>query len=329
MNPAKSSSSPPETHRSLRAADGVTNGPPNRPLHGPEEAGMGVGAAAVWLGLSSVLVAAACAYGLSLWLGPSSPWAAALGAALGLAAAALPLTMLLRRVSGHTPPPHGADGLGDSLAPVGVERELFMNLAEREWARARRYGSGAALLWVDVDRYARLCESRGTPAGEAVLMQLLLKTAPTLRPADLITRLRNGRMAVFLAHADATGALDVAERIRERAEQQQVQMHAPVQTLPASSPASSPINHGDASAPGGPALRVTVSVGVATLRPAHLNLQALMDDADEAVAAARQAGGNCVRAAPVDAARLRDPSKWGGEDRRTRPTKPKQGGSSK
>jgi diguanylate cyclase len=277
------------------------------------ESSIGVGAAAVWLGLSGTLVAAAAGYGLSLWLGPTSLWAAALGAALGMAAAALPLALLLRRVGHHAPAGLGADSTLESLAPVGVERELFLNLAEREWARARRYGSGAALLWIDVDRYARLCESRGTSAGEAVLTQLLLKTAPTLRPADLITRLRQGRIAIFLAHADATGALDVAERIRERAEKQEVLAHAPNDTLPA----------------GGPSLRVTVSVGVAHLRPAHLNLQALMDDADDAVAAARQAGGNCVRAAPLDSGRARDASKWGGEDRRTRPTKPKQGGPGK
>jgi diguanylate cyclase len=277
------------------------------------ESSIGVGAAAVWLGLSGVLVAAAAAYGLSLWLGPASTFAAALGAALGMAAAALPLALLLRRVGAHVPAVLGGDGVGDSLAPVGVERELFLNLSEREWARARRYGSGAALLWVDIDRYARLCESRGSPAGEAVLMQLLLKTAPTLRPADLITRLRQGRIAIFLAHADATGALDVAERIRERAEKQELLAQPAEATQPA----------------GGPPLRVTVSVGVAHLRPAHLNLQALMDDADDAVAAARQAGGNCVRAAPVDSARARDASKWGGEDRRTRSTKPKQGGSGK
>jgi diguanylate cyclase len=273
------------------------------------DAGIGVGAAALWLGLGGVMVAAAAGYGLSLWLGPSSPWGAALGAAAGMAAAALPLALLLRRVGQHGPASSRGDGIGDSLAPVGVERELFLNLAEREWARARRYGSGAALLWIDVDRYARLCESRGNAAGEAVLVQLLLKTAPTLRPADLITRLRQGRIAIFLAHADATGALDVAERIRERAEKQDVQPHG-----------------GDAAATSAAApLRVTVSVGVAHLRPAHLNLQALMDDADDAVAAARQAGGNCVRAAPVDSGRARDASKWGGEDRRSRSTKPKQG----
>jgi diguanylate cyclase len=295
------------------------------------ESSIGVGAAAVWLGLSGVLVAAAGGYGLSLWWGLASPWAAAVGAALGMAATSLPLALLLRRVGHHPLAPLGGDGLTDSLAPVGVERELFLNLSEREWARARRYGSGAALLWVDVDRYARLCESRGSSAGEAVLTQLLLKIAPTLRPADLITRLRQGRIAIFLAHADATGALDVAERIRERAEKQEVLADMQTQTqtqAQAHKQTHKQTQSPDATLPAsGPALRVTVSVGVAYLRPAHLNLQALMDDADDAVAAARQAGGNCVRAAPVDSGRARDASKWGGEDRRTRPTKPKQGGS--
>jgi hypothetical protein len=41
-------------------------------------------------------------------------------------------------------------------------------------------------------------------------------------------------------------------------------------------------------------------VGVAALRPAHQNLAALIDDAEAALQAAKAAGGNCVRAAPVD-----------------------------
>jgi diguanylate cyclase len=170
-------------------------------LQAPHSPSVRLGVAAWWLGLSGVLVAGASAYGLSVWLGPTSHWSAALGAALGLLVAAAPLLVLLRRLGwglAGTGPHVGLQGRlmdtqGDALAPVGIDRELFLNLAEREWARARRYGSGAALLWVDVDRYTRLCEARGTAAGEAVVMQLLLKTAPTLRPADLITRLRHGR----------------------------------------------------------------------------------------------------------------------------------------
>ncbi len=301
------------------------------PLKAPESRGVGLGMATWWLGLSGLLVAGASAYGLSIWLGPRSHWSAALGAALGLLVAAVPLVLLLRRLgfglanAGLRTGMQGRlmDTQGDALAPVGIDRELFLNLAEREWARARRYGSGAALLWVDVDRYARLCEARGTAAGEAVVLQLLLKTAPTLRPADLITRLRHGRIAIFLAHADATGALDVAERIRERAEQQALPQAGGPE--PRSAGPGAP---GLPSPPAGPAVRVTVSVGVAHLRPAHLNLQALMADADDAVAAARQAGGNCVRAAPVDLVRAPDAGgSWRGDDRRSRSTKPKQGGS--
>ena len=178
-----------------------------------------------------------------------------------------------------------------------MSRALFMDLAEREWARARRYGTGAALLLVDVDRYARLCEARGQAAGDAVLTELLRQTAPTLRTADVLTRFSDSQMAVFLAHADATGALDVAERIRERAEQLEVAW-----------PSSAVKQR----------LRVTASVGVAHLRPAHLNLQALVDDAEDAVQASRLANGNCVRAAPIENARLRHSAAWR-DERRAKP----------
>ncbi|MDE1929668.1 MAG: GGDEF domain-containing protein, partial [Burkholderiales bacterium] len=202
----------------------------------------------------------------------------------------------------------GAPDTRAAAAPAaGIPRALFMDLAEREWARARRYGSGAALLLVDIDRYARLCEARGPAAGDALLAEILRQTAPTLRPADMLTRTGDAQMGVFLAHADATGALDVAERIRERAERLE---------LPALAWGGS-----------GPALRASVSVGVAHLRPAHLHLRALIDDAEEAVLAARDAGGNCARAAPIDSSRARASGSWRGDDRRSRPTQPRHKGS--
>ena len=77
-----------------------------------------------------------------------------------------------------------------------------------------------------------------------------------------------------------------------------------------------------ATAPQGQALRVTVCAGVAHLRPAHLSLQALVEDAQDALASARAAGGNCVRAAPVDVGALGQPGPW-----RERRAQPKHGGS--
>ena len=256
--------------------------------------------AGLLLGLGSVLLAGGTGYGLALLLpsvagSPDTALAAALGAALGVVAAALPLGWLMFRLAREAEPSglaHGRAGAG-SAPSAGMPRTLFMNLAEREWARARRYGTGAALLLVDVDRYARLCEARGANAGDAVLAELLRQTAPTLRTADVLTRFTETQMAVFLAHADATGALDVAERIRERVEQLEVAWQPQ-------------------------RLRITASVGVANLRAAHLNLQALIDDAEDAVLAARQASGNCVRAAPVESARSRNPAPWR-DDRRAKP----------
>lgn len=261
--------------------------------------GVPLGMAGLLLGAGAVLLAAAAAYGLTLLL-PQAAWAAGLAAAVGVALAALPLGWVVWRLARDLGPAEGRGEPGTPLA-AGVSRELFMNLAEREFARARRYGTGAALLLVDVDRFARLCEARGPGAGDAVLAELLGQTGPTLRTADVLTHFASAQMAIFLAHADATGALDVAERIRERAEQMDVSL--------------------DAGQPG-QRLRVTVSAGVAHLRPAHLSLSALIDDAQDAVSVARQAGGNCVRAAPVDVGTPGQPGSW-----RERRARPKHGGS--
>ena len=256
--------------------------------------------AGLTLGLGAVLLASASAYGLAQSLGPAAAaWAAPVAAALAVVLAGVPLALLSFRLGRVG---HGDGGLVDAASALGVARPLFMDLAQREWARARRYGSGAALLLVDIDRYARLCEARGPGAGNAVLAELLRQTGPTLRPADILTRYSETKIAILLAQADATGALDVAERIRDRAE------HLEVPWDIAAGPAQR--------------LRVTVSAGVAHLRPAHLSLQALVDDAEDAVNAARQAGGNCVRAAPIESGRGRGAGAWRDERR----AQPKQGG---
>jgi diguanylate cyclase (GGDEF)-like protein len=229
----------------------------------------------------SVLVAGTCGYLLALWLGSREPGAAALAAGLGMLLTALPLGAVLLGLARAADV--SAEATETPAAPGAVmSGPQFHELAEREWARARRYGSGAALLLVEVDRYARFVDSFKRDAAEAVMRALANDIAPTLRGADAVARFGEGRLAVFLAQADATGALDVAERIRERCEALEVAHDA----------------H---------RLRVTVSVGVAHLRPAHLQLQALIDDAGDAALAARQAGGNCVRAAPVEPGRLLAP----------------------
>ncbi len=236
------------------------------------------------LAAGSVLLAAAVAYTLAVWWQPLTPARVAGAAALSVLVALLPFAALLMRATAHAdtvedeqltvPSLHGEGERASTLL-----REPFMELVGREWARSRRYGTGAALLLVEIDRYPRLTAALGAAAGEQVLSALQRRVAQALRGADAVARFEAGQLSVFLAHADSLGALDVAERIRESALKFEVPL-APKR------------------------VRFTVSVGVAHLRPAHLQLQALVEDACDAVVAARTAGGNCVRAAPVERSQL-------------------------
>jgi diguanylate cyclase (GGDEF)-like protein len=241
-----------------------------------------LGTLALLVTAASVVLATAVGYALAWSLAPAAPWMVGLAAGFGVLCTALPLGAIVLGLARRLPPePATTVEPQPAAAPTGLHglalaREPFIDLVGREWARSRRYGTGAALLLVEIDRYARLAEVLGEAAGERVLAALLQHVAPTLRGADALARYAPGQIAVFLAHADATGALDVAERIRERAEQMEVPI-APKR------------------------VRFTVSIGVAHLRPAHLHLHALLDDVAEAAAAARTVGGNCVRAAPIEA----------------------------
>ncbi len=239
----------------------------------------------------SVAVAALLGFAIAAWFQPVTPWVAGLAAGVGVLFTALPLGAALLGLARRAGPAssEAAEAVLGAAIPTAtpalpvaasqgaaLSRELFTDMVSREWSRSRRYGTGAALLLIEVDRYPRLADALGETAGEKVLADLLASTAPTLRGADALARYETGQFAVFLAHADATGALDVAERIRERAEQMEIAV--PPRRV-----------------------RFTVSVGVAHLRPAHLYLQALLEDVADALGAARAAGGNCVRAAPVAA----------------------------
>lgn len=238
-------------------------------------------AAVPGLTLVLALVAGGLAWALADRVATLGPAGLAVVGLLAALVTGVPLAVLLARAwSDLAQGRHLALAAG-ALDPVtGVSaRAPFLALAEREFARSRRYGIGAALLLVDVDRFRRLVEGHEAAAGDLVLREIAASTQATLRGADALARFGHAQVAVFLAHADPLGALDVAERIRERVEQLEIGFNEQ-------------------------RLRVTVSVGVVLMRPAHLALQSVIDDAEAALGAARHAGGNCVRSAPVDPRRL-------------------------
>lgn len=163
----------------------------------------------------------------------------------------------------------------DELTGVHNRRQ-FLVLADREWSRCRRYDMPAALLMIDVDLFKSVNDLHGHLAGDLMLREIARAAGDTLRQPDLFGRYGGEEFMVFLPHADPLGAIDAAERIRERVAQLSLEWR-------------------------GQAVRATVSIGVATLHFTHDSLSSLIQDADQALYAAKDAGRNCVRLLPPEA----------------------------
>ncbi len=222
------------------------------------------------------LAAGAVALGLALalvWLTGVTPvWptlAVAILCAVTVAPlAAWPLLRLLFEVERRRAQ---LDVLATSDELTGVHnRRQFLVLADREWARCRRYKLTAALLMVDVDHFEDINDEHGRTAGDRVLREIARAVGETLRQPDLCGRFGGEEFIVFLPHADMLGALDAAERIRERIAKLNFEWR-------------------------GQSVSVTVSIGMVALDLSHDSLSALIQDADEALCAAKEAGRNCVR----------------------------------
>ena len=190
---------------------------------------------------------------------------------------------------------HSVNATRDELTGV-PNRRHFMQVAEREWARCRRYAEDGALLLIDTDQLRALKGSHGAACCDALLRDTTRLVTQSLRQPDLLARYAAGTLIVYLPNTDPMGALDVAERIRERIAGHTLRWHD-----------------------GG--VGSTVSIGVASLGASHVTLEALVQDGLGALQAARDAGRNCVRAAPIQprATPARPPSAASGGPRARRP----------
>ena len=166
-------------------------------------------------------------------------------------------------------------------------QQHFVAATDREWSRIRRHGEDAALLMIDLDHFKHLNDERGTACGDTMLVEITRLASTTLRPYDLLARFSGGVLVVYLPHTDPLGALDVAERIRERV----AALVLPWQ---------------------GARVRATVSVGVAGIGASHAALDAVIADAGAALREAKAAGRNCVRAAPIPPKRDPAPARSAG-----------------
>lgn len=159
-------------------------------------------------------------------------------------------------------------------AVTGIpNREKFEEAMDAEWRRNSRNRTPISLLLMEVDHYQDFCEEHGNQAGNETLRRMIgALTSGIQRAGDVVGRFNEQVFACLLPETDTLGAVSVGERIR-------AEMN------------SMAIPHGRSEA----APYVTLSLGVASLVPGRNDLlEDLQDSAEEALAKARQRGGNQV-----------------------------------
>lgn len=149
-------------------------------------------------------------------------------------------------------------------------RRTFLEIAERELARARRANQPLSLIMVDIDHFRQVNERYGERMGDDVLLRFadVLRTA--LRKEDMLVRFGGDEFIVLLPEVPGPGAVVVAGRIRRFIGEDDFRV-------------------------GGQSIAVTASLGVAArLDEGPESMDTLIGRAQSALALAKERGRNRV-----------------------------------
>jgi two-component system cell cycle response regulator len=161
--------------------------------------------------------------------------------------------------------------LTDELTRMPNRRYLAHRFLQ-EIQRAKRHRKPIAFLMIDLDEFKSVNDGHGHLVGDQVLIEVGRILSRSMRDGDVCARYGGEEFGAIVNEAGLEGATALAERLRVSVE----------------------------SAGFAAGLKLTVSVGVAaTDDPARM--AALMDAADKALYAAKQAGRNQVRTADLAA----------------------------
>lgn len=105
--------------------------------------------------------------------------------------------------------------LTDSLTGVG-NRRSFDDKLEEEVARSTRYGTPLSVVLFDLDRFKRINDEYGHPAGDKVLKEIGAMLTRTVRKSDLAARTGGEEFAVVMPGVSTDAATKSAERLRKQ-----------------------------------------------------------------------------------------------------------------
>jgi diguanylate cyclase (GGDEF)-like protein/PAS domain S-box-containing protein len=149
-------------------------------------------------------------------------------------------------------------------------RRHFLDLADLELARARRYGRPFSLLMLDLDLFKNVNDRYGHHAGDLTLQKVVEVCGQILREVDVVGRLGGEEFGIILPETDAEQALQVADRVRQAVAVASVAL------------------------PKGGSVGITTSIGVATYSEADPDVDAVLNRADRALYQAKRSGRDRV-----------------------------------
>ena len=148
-------------------------------------------------------------------------------------------------------------------------RRAFEAQLQRTIINASAFGSGNALLYLDLDQFKAVNDSGGHLAGDELLRQLAVLLRRQLREHDTVARLGGDEFAVLLENCTSADAAGVAEKIR----------NAVV---------------GFAFAWDGGEYRIGTSIGLVEFSDGDRPVEVLIEQADSMCYVAKDMGRNCV-----------------------------------
>ncbi|MEX2672769.1 MAG: GGDEF domain-containing protein [Phycisphaeraceae bacterium] len=154
----------------------------------------------------------------------------------------------------------------DTLTGIPNRRALEQSL-QQAFYTAKLEDRALSVAIIDVDHFKSLNDTFGHAAGDEALKQLANILSKTARESDMVARLGGEEFALVIRNAAGKEAHKAADRLRQAIE--------------------------SATWPDRP---ITVSIGLATLRPEHTSIDQLLEQADEALYTSKETGRNRVTA---------------------------------
>ncbi len=152
---------------------------------------------------------------------------------------------------------------------TGLYNRRHMNtVLEREFERCLRYGTDLSCLLMDLDHFKKVNDTFGHGFGDTVLREFSRSLAKFIRATDAAFRYGGEEFLILLPQTDIEGAIQIAENIRKRTEDETIE-------------------DGDISA------RITLSGGISSFHQHHPGTsKEMLAFSDNALYASKKAGRN-------------------------------------